>query len=155
MSEGWRRDFRMAGAIAVQAFNKAESVIGTLDSIVRSRGSHNYHLVILQDGCSGSKQTEKYRAALAETSEALESWISINRNHFASVCFDRSDHNNRFCRTAEPLITWTLEKSKSVIFSEDDVIFERDAVEWFERALAYPMVPASEHLGDCWRIEVF
>jgi hypothetical protein len=48
-----------------------------------------------------------------------------------------------------------LEKSKSVIFSEDDVIFERDAVEWFERALAYPMVPASEHLGDCWRIEVF
>src|SRR4029450_2559959 len=67
MSEGWGGDFRMAGAIAVQAFNKAESVIGTLDSIVRSRGSHNYHLVILQDGCSGPKQTEKYRAALAET----------------------------------------------------------------------------------------
>jgi hypothetical protein len=85
----------------------------------------------------------------------LNRGFSINRNHFASVCFDRSDHNNRFCRTAEPLITWALEKSKSVIFSEDDVIFERDAVEWFERALAHPMVPASERLGDCWRIEVF
>jgi hypothetical protein len=32
-----------------------------------------------------------------------------------------------------------LETSKSVIFSEDDVIFECDAVEWFERALAHPM----------------
>jgi hypothetical protein len=62
----------------------------------------------------------------------------MNRDHFASVCFDRSDRNNGPYRTAERLITSALEKSKSVIFSEDDVIFERDAVEWFERALAHP-----------------
>jgi hypothetical protein len=32
-----------------------------------------------------------------------------------------------------------LETSESVIFSEDDVVFEYDALEWFERALAHPM----------------
>lgn len=129
----------MAGAIAVQAFNKTESVLSTLDSIVRCRGSHKHHLVILQDGCSGSNQTEKYRAALAETTQALESWISLNRDRFASVCFDRSDQNNGPYRTAEGLITRALERSKWVIFSEDDLIFEHDAVEWFERALVHPM----------------
>jgi hypothetical protein len=129
----------MPGAIAVQVFNKAESAIGTLDSIGRSRGSNNYHLFILQDGCSGSNQTEKYRAAWAETTEALESWIFKNGDHFASVSFDRSDRNSGPYRTAERLITWALETSKSVIFSEDDVIFECDAVEWFERALDHPM----------------
>ncbi len=129
----------MVGAIAVQAFNKADGVLGTLDSIARSCGSNNYHLVILQDGCSGSNHTEKYRSAWAETTQALESWIFMNRDHFASVCFDRSERNNGPYQTAERLITWALEKSKSVIFSEDDVVFEYDAVEWFEGALAHPM----------------
>ncbi len=129
----------MAGAIAVQAFNKADSVRGTLNSIAQSRGSNNYHLFILQDGCSGSKQTEKYRAAWAETTQAIESWIFRNGDHFASVRFDRSDQNNGPYQTAERLITWALKNSKSAIFSEDDVIFEYDAVEWFERALGHPM----------------
>jgi len=134
-----RRNFSMAGTIAVQAFNKGESVLGTLDSIARSRGSNNYGLVILQDGCSGSAWTEKYRAAWAETTQAIESWISMNTDHFASVFFDRADRNNGPYRTAERLITWALEERNSVIFSEDDVIFEYDAVEWFERALGHSM----------------
>lgn len=136
---GHRRNFRMANAIAIQAFNKADSILPTLDSIARARGSNSYDLFILQDGCSGSNRTEKYRAAWAATTQAIELWISVSRDHFASVCFDRSDRNNGPYRTAELLITSALEKSKSVIFSEDDVIFECDAVEWFERALAHPM----------------
>jgi hypothetical protein len=139
MSEGQLRNFGVTRAIVVQAFNKAETVVRTLDSIARCRGSNNYHILILQDGCSGSNQTEKYRAAWAGTTEALESWISINSDHFASICFDCFDKNNGPYRTAERLITWGFEKSHSVIFSEDDVIFEHDAVEWFERGLAHPM----------------
>jgi hypothetical protein len=126
-------------AIAIQAFNKADSIVLTLDSIVRARGSNTYDLFILQDGCSGCNQTEKYRPAWAETLQAIRSWISRNREHFASVRFERSDQNNGPYKTAQQLITWALETSESVIFSEDDVIFERDAVEWFEKALAHPM----------------
>jgi hypothetical protein len=129
----------MANAIAVQAFNKAESVLGTLDSIARSRGSDKYHLVILQDGCSGSNATEKYRSAWAQTTQALEAWISRNRGHFASLRFDRSEENDGPYRTAERLINRALENSESVIFSEDDLVFECDAMEWFERALTHPM----------------
>jgi hypothetical protein len=129
----------METALAIQAFNKADSILRTLDSIVRSRGSKSYDLFILQDGCSGSKQTEKYRYAWAETIRALKSWISSNRDHFASVRFESSDENNGPYQTAERLITWALETRKSVIFSEDDVIFECDALEWFERALTHPM----------------
>jgi len=136
---GQRRNFRMAKAIAIQAFNKADSILRTLDSIARSSGSDKYHLVILQDACSGSAETEKYRSAWAQTIQALEAWISRNRDHFVSVHFDRSEENNGPYRTAERLISRALENSESVIFSEDDVIFERDAIEWFERALTHPM----------------
>ena len=129
----------MAGTIAVQAFNKAESVIGTLDSIVRCRGSNGRHLIVVQDGYRGSNKTEGYRAACDDTTNALESWISTHRDQFASVCFERFDRNNGPHRTAEQLINRALQTSRSVIFSEDDVIFERDAMEWFERALAHPM----------------
>jgi hypothetical protein len=137
--EEQRRNFCMERAIAIQAFNKADSALRALDSIVRARGSKNYDLFILQDGCSGSSQTEKYRASCAETRQALQSWISRNRDHFASVRFERSDQNSGPYQTAMRLITWALESSKSVIFSEDDLIFERDAIEWFERALIHPM----------------
>src|SRR5207249_1848207 len=82
---------------------------------------------------------EKYRSAWAQTTQALEAWISTNTDHFVSVRFDRSEENNGPYRTAERLISRALESSESVIFSEDDVIFERDAMEWFERALTHPM----------------
>jgi hypothetical protein len=134
-----RRTFDVSGSIAVQAFNKAESVIGTLESIARSSSSDKYRLVILQDACSGSAETEKYRSTWAQTTQALEAWISRNKDYFVSVCFDRSKENNGPYRTAERLITRALESSKSVIFSEDDVMFEHDAIEWFERALTHPM----------------
>ena len=129
----------MLGSIAVQAFNKAESVLGTLDSIARSRGSDKYRLVILQDACSGSAATEKYRSAWAETTHAIEAWISRNKDHFVSVRFNRSEENNGPYRTAERLINCALKDSESVIFLEDDIIFEPDAIEWFEKALTHPM----------------
>ena len=136
---GARRTFDVPSAIAVQAFNKAESVVSTLDSIVRSSDLDKYRLVILQDACSGSAATEKYRSEWVETTNALEAWISRNKDHFVSVRFDRSEENNGPYRTAEHLINRALERSEFVIFSEDDVIFERDAIEWFERAFVHPM----------------
>src|SRR5204862_3469098 len=105
----------------------------------RSNGSDKYDLIILQDACSGSPETERYRSASAQTTQALEAWILRNRDHFVSVRFDRSEENNGPYRTAERLINRALESSEFVIFSEDDLMFERDAIEWFERARAHPM----------------
>jgi hypothetical protein len=127
------------GSIAVQAFNKAESVLITLDSIKGSRGSHKYHLFVLQDGCSGLAETEKYQSAWTQTTEALQGWMSQNRDHFVSICFEASKENNGPYRTAERLIHRALQTSDFVIFSEDDLVFERDAIEWFDRARTHPM----------------
>jgi hypothetical protein len=124
--------------IAIQAFNKAESIIGTLDSIAKCRGSDQFNLLILQDGCAGL-QAEKHREAQAETTSAVESWITTNRHRFLSVCFERLDRNHGPYNIAERLIDWAFETSESVIFSEDDIVFEKDALEWFERVLAHPM----------------
>jgi len=124
--------------IAVQAFNKAEKTTRTLDSIAACRGADNCNLSILQDGWDGSEHAENYRHAQAKTTRAIESWISGNLHRFASVCFDHSDRNDGPYKTAERLLDHAFETSESVIFSEDDIIFEKDALEWFERALAHP-----------------
>jgi hypothetical protein len=129
----------MFGAIAVQAFNKAKHIIRTLESIAACRGSKKYNLFILQDGCAGSEATEKYREAWIETTRAIKSWASNNSDHFRSFGFRGTEQNNGPYKTAERLIDWALETNQSVIFSEDDVLFEEDAIEWFERALAHPV----------------
>jgi len=136
---GEQRTSDVSKSIAVQAFNKAENVLRTVDSIRRSSGSDDYHLVIRQDACTGSAETEKYRSAWVQTAQALEAWISRNEDHFLSVRFDRADENEGPYRTAERLISRALENSESVIFSEDDLTFEQDAIDWFERALIHPM----------------
>jgi len=149
----------VSGSIAVQAFNKAENVLSTLDSIKRSNGSDKYHLVILQDACSGSADTEKYRSAWLQTTRALDEWVSRNRDHFVSIRCDRLDENNGPYRTAERLIDRALESSEFVIFSEDDLIFERDAIEWFQRARSHPMfqrpnvwaIAGESRFFDSWR----
>jgi len=124
--------------IAVQAFNKADTVIAALDSIAKSRGSRNYALLILQDGCLGSTRTETDGKAQIDTNRAIKTWITRYRNQFASVSFNRVDRNYGPYALAERLINEAFEKSGFVIFSEDDVIFERDAIQWFERARRDP-----------------
>jgi hypothetical protein len=155
----------MPGTIAVQAFNKADSVLRTLDSIAKCRGSSNYNLLILQDGCAGAKfpknllsttaksgtrsdQTESYYEAWNKTTGAVDSWRENNRDHFRSLRFDRAEVNHGPYATAERLIDWAFATSNSVIFSEDDLVFEQDAVEWFEDALAHPMFLSP----DVWAI---
>src|SRR5206468_72416 len=123
---------------AIQAFSKADTILATLNSVVRCRGSENYDLLILQDGCFGSKRTEKYREARADTTRAIEAWAVANCQHFLSLSFQQADQNHGPYAIAERVINKAFETSKSVIFSEDDVIFEEDAIQWFERALSHP-----------------
>src|SRR2546423_10472427 len=133
--------------IAVQAFNKADSVIATLDSIAKCRGAQNYQLVIMQDGCVDanagpggrpmSARTPKpiqtwiasNRDRHVETTRAIRDWITSNRRHLAMICFHVADQNRGTCRTTESIINEALTKTFSVIFSEDDIIFEEDALE--------------------------
>ncbi len=128
----------MGDTIAIQAFSKADTILATLNSVVRCRGSENYDLLILQDGCFGSKRTEKYREARADTTRAIEAWAVANCQHFLSLSFQQADQNHGPYAIAERVINKAFETSKSVIFSEDDVIFEEDAIQWFERALSHP-----------------
>jgi hypothetical protein len=123
----------MSDVIAIQVFNKPDSAVMTLQSVARCSGSENYHLFILQDGLIGSKQVEQYQEPHAETSKAVRYWIDANRHNFLSIWFDCADRNYGPYSTAERLINEALDEREFVIFSEDDVVFEEDAIQWFER----------------------
>ena len=103
-----------------------------------------------------SNETEKYRSAWAQTTQALEAWISTNTDHFVSVRFDRSEENNGPYRTAERLISWALESGRirNLLRGRRDL---RSAMRWnrFERALIHPMFLRPNVVGNCRGIEVF
>ena len=138
------RDCGLKGTLAVQAFNKADSIVATLESIARCDGSQKYDLVLLPDGCVGSKRIEIYSAARTDTNRAIEAWLDTNRTRFRSAFFKQLDRNHGPCEVARRVIDWAFETGDFVIFSEDDLIFEKDAIRWFEKVLTHPGFLRSE-----------
>jgi hypothetical protein len=125
-------------ALAIQAFNKADSIIATLDSVARCDDADQCDLFIVQDSWVGSKRTEIYSQAHTDTATAIEAWLTANRSHFRSTSFTQLDRNHGPYATGRRVIDWAFETSEFVIFAEDDVMFEQDAIRWFERVFVHP-----------------
>jgi len=124
--------------IAVQAFNKADSILATLDSLAACRNASEYALLILQDGRTGSKQALHNMAAHTETRESIDGWLANNSGVFASARFIAEERNYGTCAAAKLIIDKAMERTGAVIFSEDDVVFEADALDWFRHCIHHP-----------------
>lgn len=128
--------------IAVQAFNKVDTLTATLESLKLCVGVDRYHLIIVQDGLAGSKRADRYRAEHSQTTAMIEQWTAANRGGFASVSFQMEEMNRGTCGTTKFLIDLGFNDHERVIFTEDDVLFERDAIDWFERSFDHPAFDA-------------
>jgi len=75
---------------------------------------------------------------LAPRREAVKSFIDefsceIGRSTFASVQVKENSKNLGTCKTCEVAMTYAFESHEFAIFTEDDGIFARDALIWFEK----------------------
>ena len=123
--------------IAVQTFNKADTVIATLQSIRHCDGAGECRLLIVQDGLEGNRLMRRYVSEHRETQIAIEQWLAADDLPFIGIEFRKEHLGRGTAGTARFMIDLAFEKSEEVIFTEDDVIFEKDALHWFCEMLAH------------------
>lgn len=123
--------------IAVQTFNKSDTVIQTLDSIEACDLSNEMGLLIVQDGLEGNRLMGKYANEHKMTHDAISSWIDRKKDSFSFVKFLPQSMGRGTAGTAKFLIDSSMSYSESVIFTEDDVIFEHNALVWFHTMLRH------------------
>jgi hypothetical protein len=123
--------------LAVQVFNKPDTTIQTLESLAKCALADKCKLYILQDSLISSRSTEKYQKDHLATKELVNKWINENSLNFLTINFRENISNSGTCLTGKTLIDWAFEDSKNdlVIFTEDDVIFDVDAIYWFKKQL--------------------
>ena len=125
------------GAICVQAFNKADTVIDTLDSLSRARMCGSFDLIVVQDGLDGNRFRDRYSNEHDATQKAVEGWLAENASAFASAKFIPESLGRGTAGTARVAVNHGFEGHDWVIFSEDDVLFEADALEWFSSLIMH------------------
>lgn len=136
------------GAICVQAFNKADTVIQTLESLAHAKLSRKFDLIIVQDGIVGSKFEDRYQEQHKDTRNAIESWLAANSGNFKSADFKPEERGRGTAGTARVAIDYSFRNHDWVIFSEDDLIYESDALEWFTAMITH----AGFLQDDVWAI---
>ncbi|NBB81165.1 MAG: hypothetical protein GVY36_17285 [Verrucomicrobia bacterium] len=124
-------------AICVQVFNKADTSVKTLASLAAANGARDFDLIITQDGLDGSRFAGKYSAEHAETRNVVEQWIKANSTAFSSIRFMPETIGRGTAGTAKVAIDYGFEAHQWVIFSEDDVIYEADALDWFRAMIIH------------------
>jgi hypothetical protein len=72
----------MNAAICVQAFNKADTITTTLDSLATAKHANEFDLIIVQDGIQGNKFQDRYQDEHSSTKLAIEAWLSRNKGIF-------------------------------------------------------------------------
>lgn len=118
-------------AICVQAFNKADTIIETLESLARARLAEEFDLIVVQDGLEGNRFKDRYSKEHSETKAAIEAWLVKNGGRFKTECFICESIGRGTAGTAKVAIDYGFENHDWVVFSEDDLIYELDALEWF------------------------
>ncbi len=134
--------------VGVQFFNKPDTVIATLDSLGRCAGAERVHLTLLQDGIEGHRPlfaayAPQHRAAR----QAVEEWRARHGAAFASIEIVPQPVGRGTAATARILCDRLAEGSSWFVFSEDDVVYASDALEWFAGVIEDPAIFTAEVWG--------
>jgi len=124
-------DSKIELGIVIQCFNKAELTIQCLQSLLKMSGSAYSNLIVYQDGFRDGKFSKAFSTEHAETAERVQQWLVDHGSHFKSSAFRSDEKNYGTCKTCQKSIDLAFETNDVVLFSEDDVIFEVDALIWF------------------------
>jgi len=127
----------MATAVVVQCFAKTDTLADLCASLLRMEGHETIRLIFWCDNPAGvSRNAEQYTAGHARMLEFLKIFAVNHVAGFRSVEILLNPTNLGPYRTCQIALDHAFARSEFAIFSEDDVIFSRDALVWFESALA-------------------
>lgn len=140
---------RARHAIAVQCFNKADTLRNLLQSLRACIGAERFALVVLQDSPKGSKKEAVYTPAAAEVMAVLAEELPALTEVFDTVEIFRNPENMGTAPTCRRLLDRVAARYDGFIFLEDDCILSRDALLWTEYHLAHTIGRGTAWFAAC------
>jgi hypothetical protein len=117
-------------AIAVQCFNKADTLDKVFENLCRCDGTNEFSLVILQDSLVGSTKKDKYLEGVNEVKDKISEWLPLLMSCFGSVEILSNSENLGTAPSCRRLLDYVCNKYEGFMFIEDDCLVSEDALLW-------------------------
>ena len=124
--------------ILVQAFIKVDTLSKCLDSLRACTGANDFRLVIFQDGVDGNPFMGKYEEEHQETKDFIKCWVETHEAAFQSIEFHPQTQGRGTTRTCKLSVDYVITGAPFVLFSEDDIIFEKDSLTYAQQIIETP-----------------
>ena len=121
-----------ATALIIQCFIKADTLRDTCQSLLQCDLIEDLDLIFWSDSPSNSRNEGRYTHLAAEVASFLDEFCQLWGSRFKSVSRHVNETNYGTCKTCELALNFAFASWPFVIFVEDDVIFARDAIAWFD-----------------------
>lgn len=116
-------------AIVIACWIKPDLIVKQLESIVNLTGIDNYNVIIYQDTVTGSSEWDT--TDHKNLSNKLLNIIQDYKHHIPNVEHIVADRNLGPYHIVRESMSYAFSKHKYVIYAEDDVIFAKNALNWF------------------------
>ena len=127
-----------APVILVQAFIKIDTLSKCLDSLRACMGAKDFRLVIFQDGLDGNPHMSEYGKEHQETKDFIERWVETHEAAFQRIEFHPQAQGRGPTRACKLSVDYAIFGAPFVLFTEDDVIFEKDSLTYAQQIIATP-----------------
>ena len=118
-------------AVVVQCFNKPDTLEAVCRALLACSGRERFDLIFWSDSPIGSRNEERYLPAHRDVLATLEKLRPDLEAAFASVEIHGNTANLGPYKTCQLAVDQGFRSHDFVVFTEDDGIFEPDALEWF------------------------
>lgn len=135
-------------AVVIQLYIKRDTLAGLFLSLVRCRGVENVDLILWCDVPPDADPESPAHSAAGIVRQLVDAIATQYRPLFRSVTVHRNERNQGTCATCRTALDHAFANHEFVVFAEDDVVFARDALEWFSAMRADPAFAAER----CWAI---
>lgn len=136
-------------ALAVQCFNKSDTLEKVFSSLIECIGTEAFALVILQDSPRNSKKPEVYESAAESVQRAIGNWLPKLISAFESVEVLQNPTNKGTAPSCRRLLDRVVDRYEGFLFIEDDCLLAPDALEWAKYCLKYKISPTSYWFASC------
>src|SRR5229473_1352329 len=118
-------------AVVVQCFVKVDTLCEVLEALSKSEGADQIDLVVWHEGLFGTRREAEFTEPWQKVCQFLISFSDSHRGQFRSIETYENARNLGPYETCKNAIDYAFREHEFVIFTEDDVIFSRDALVWF------------------------
>lgn len=140
---------RARHAVAIQCFNKPDTLEQVFRHLLACEGTRAFGLVILQDSAVGSPKQDRYQADTEAVQALIGQWLPRLLQAFESVELLQNPRNLGTAPSCRHLLDRVSERFDGVLFIEDDCLLAPDALAWTQHLLQHHIHPSGCWFGTC------